>query len=81
VGNSLWPAVYRGVVIDNEDPQGRGRVQVSVPGVLGESRLWALTLTQARDTFLPLESGDEVFVAFEAGDPDYPVVLGMLLTP
>ena len=78
VESKVFPGVYRAVVTDSEDPQQRGRVQVEVPSVSGGERAWAPMLTQRRDSFFAPEPGDEVLVAFEAGDPESPFVLGML---
>jgi Type VI secretion system/phage-baseplate injector OB domain len=59
-------------------PQQRERVQVKVPVVTGDEQAWAPMLRQIRDSSFAPEPGDEVLVAFEAGDPASPVVLGML---
>jgi len=62
--------VYRGVVVDNVDPGAVGRVKITVEG----RQAWALcTLTTPR-----VQVGSTVIVAFEAGDPDRPVVLGKI---
>jgi uncharacterized protein involved in type VI secretion and phage assembly len=70
--------VYRAVVTSAEDPQQRERVQVKVPVVTRDEQAWAPMLRQTRDSSFAPEPGDEVLVAFEAGDPASPVVLGML---
>jgi hypothetical protein len=72
---------YRGTVANNLDPQMMGRVQVQVPAVLGEGRLsWALPCAPfAGDGvgfFAIPPIGANVWVEFEAGDPDYPIYSG-----
>jgi uncharacterized protein involved in type VI secretion and phage assembly len=80
------PRIY-GVVIalvtNNQDPQNLGRVKLSFPWLTdnGESD-WARVATPmaGKDRgfyFLP-EVNDEVLVAFEQGDPNYPYVIGAL---
>ncbi len=81
MGGQPLSGVYRAIVTDNRDPEARGRLHLRVPAV--ESRdVWAeLATLMAGDgygtLFLP-EIGDEVLVAFEAGDPDRPYVIGAL---
>jgi Type VI secretion system/phage-baseplate injector OB domain len=71
---------YRGLVIDNNDPTQRGRLQVRVNAVMGDEPVWALPcLPYAGDgmgTFLIPEVGTGVWVDFEAGDPLFPVWTG-----
>lgn len=73
-------AVYRGFVVESRDPDGLGRVQVSLPDL--DEQLWAPRATldagDRRGTWFVPAPGDEVLVAFEAGDPDRPVVIGSL---
>jgi uncharacterized protein involved in type VI secretion and phage assembly len=72
---------HRGTVVSNEDPKGRGRLQMKVPEVLGDVVSgWAAPCAafagpQAGFFAVP-EVGAGVWVAFEAGDPSRPVWLG-----
>ncbi len=75
--------VVVGLVINNRDPQGLGRVQVKLPGVSDAeigywARLAVLMAGANRGTFFLPEVGDEVLVAFEAGDRTRAYVLGAL---
>jgi hypothetical protein len=71
---------YRGTVVDNQDPTGRGRIKVSVPAVLAKLELWAMPcVPYAGDgvgllSLPPTDAG--VWVEFEAGDTSYPVWVG-----
>jgi uncharacterized protein involved in type VI secretion and phage assembly len=71
---------YRGLVIDNDDPTQRARLQVTVNAVMGEEAVWAMPcLPYAGDgmgTYLIPEVGAGVWVEFEAGDPSYPIWTG-----
>jgi hypothetical protein len=72
---------YRGKVENNIDPMQLGRVQVSVPAVLGDSTLgWAMPCVPFAGSsvglFLVPPTGANVWVEFEGGDPDYPVWSG-----
>jgi uncharacterized protein involved in type VI secretion and phage assembly len=72
------PGVYRAVVTDAKDPKRRGRIQIAIPALSASERAWAPVVVPAAGTRVSFESGDEVVVAFEAGDPRSPVVLGLL---
>jgi hypothetical protein len=72
---------YRGTVADNVDPLQLGRVQVSVPSVLGDGRLsWAMPCAPFAGpqvglfTMPPLNAN--VWVEFEAGHPGQPIWSG-----
>jgi len=71
---------YRGIVKDNNDPTGRGRLEVLVPAVMGEQPVWALPcVPYAGDNmgvYMVPEPGTGVWVEFEAGDPSYPIWVG-----
>ncbi|HEY9694195.1 MAG TPA: phage baseplate assembly protein V [Oculatellaceae cyanobacterium] len=72
-----------GLVTNNKDPEGLGRVKVKFPWLSqAEESDWArvLTLMAGNDQgiyFLP-EVDDEVLVAFEQGDMAFPYILGSL---
>ena len=73
--------MYRGVVANNIDPEQLGRVQVEVPEIYGEGRMtWAMPCAPYAGDGLGLFAvppiGALVWVGFEAGDYDRPVVLG-----
>nr|QMS47850.1 VgrG protein [uncultured bacterium] len=76
--------VVPAIVTKIRDPDGAGRIEISLPSVFGDSdyRCWArqATLFAGNDRgswFLP-DEGDEVLVAFEHGDPSRPYMLGGL---
>jgi len=72
-----------GIVTDNQDPMGYGRVKVKYPWLSGDHTSdWARVVTmgggaQRGIEFIP-EINDEVLVGFEMGDIHYPYVLGGL---
>jgi phage baseplate assembly protein V len=72
-----------GIVTNNKDPDGLGRVKLALPWLAdGVETDWArvASLMAGKDRgcyFLP-EVDDEVLVAFEHGDPECPYVLGAL---
>lgn len=75
--------VYIGLVTNNVDPEGLGRIKVRLPSFhdVDESN-WARIVTPMAGKgmgiyFLP-EVNDEVLIAFEAGDMRRPLVLGSL---
>lgn len=72
---------YRGKVESNVDPLQLGRVQVSVPAVLGDGRMsWAMPCVPYAGSsvgfFAIPPGGANVWVEFEGGDPDYPIWSG-----
>jgi uncharacterized protein involved in type VI secretion and phage assembly len=75
--------VLIGIVLDNKDPEGLGRVKLRFPELDdSQSMLWArVSVPMAgaeRGTFLLPEVGDEVLVAFGRGDITVPFVIGSL---
>ena len=72
---------YRGIVIDNEDPERMGRIRASVPEVYGEADSpWALPCAPfsgddvGQFTLPDVDAG--VWIEFEAGDANLPVWTG-----
>lgn len=72
-------AVYKGIVVSNEDPEFRGRLKLRVPSVWGNGlhEYWAPSrgMPSGNKTglwLMPLP-GDVVWVTFEQGDPRLPV--------
>ncbi len=72
---------YRGTVANNIDPMQMGRVQVKVPAVLGQGQLsWAMPCSPFAGSGVGLlltpPRGANVWVEFEGGDPDRPILAG-----
>jgi hypothetical protein len=69
---------YRAQVTRNDDPEGRGRVQVLCPGFAGNQAMnvWldaaAMSSGPDRGFFNPPEVGDWVWIQFENGDANWP---------
>jgi uncharacterized protein involved in type VI secretion and phage assembly len=78
-----WFGVYPAIVTDLVDPDNKGRIQVKFPsfGQAGDTvRAWATLITPYADDdqgleILP-EVDSQVVVAFEAGDPARPYIVG-----
>ena len=75
---------YRATVLQNVDPEQRGRLQLTVPDVLGAlPSTWAEACVPlagptgpAMGVYLVPPVGAGVWVEFERGDPGYPVWVG-----
>ena len=72
---------YRGTVKNNVDPMQQGRVQVSVPQILGEGRMaWAMPCVPYAGNgvglFMVPPVDTNVWVEFEAGDLDKAILAG-----
>jgi len=78
--------VYTAEVVDIVDPEGQGRVRVRLPwsvdGYGEEYQAWARVTTMMagadRGTWFIPQEGDEVLVAFNAGDTRHPYVIGSM---
>lgn len=68
---------YRAEVVDIRDPKKMGRVRLKIPSVLGDKvSAWALPCVPFGTDFVGLEVGDIVWVEFEEGHIDRPIVVG-----
>lgn len=73
---------YRALVVDNADPEKRGRLRLRVPSAMGNVVTgWALPCApygghDGRGFFFIPEKDDGVWVEFEAGLLDFPVWVG-----
>jgi hypothetical protein len=82
--NRTYYGKYRGTVLQNVDPEQRGRLQLTIPDVLGPiPSSWAEPCVPlAGPTGPPMgvymvpPIGAGVWVEFEHGDPDYPIWVG-----
>ncbi len=75
--------VVVGLVTNNQDPIGQGRVKVTFPWLSEEHEShWARVVTpmagKDRGLYTLPEVGDEVLIAFEQGQVERPYVLGAL---
>ncbi len=81
-----WYGVFPALVSDINDPEGQGRVKVTLPWSPdtggGRYEAWARLATlmggNNRGSWFVPDVGDEVLVVFEAGDPRRPYVIGGL---
>lgn len=73
---STFHGIYRAVVVNNADPDGRKRLLVECPGVLDPQPRWAEACVPHRSRALP-PVGSTVWLQFEAGDVTRPVWVGV----
>lgn len=81
-----WFGIYPGLVSDIKDPNGSGRVKVTLPWSPDTGsdhyEAWARVATfmggNNRGSWFIPDVNDEVLLAFESGDPRRPYVLGGL---
>jgi len=90
-----YNAFYRGIVVDNYDPERKGRVKVRIPQIYGVDTKtdyfvptsvipWATCAVNNAGndsgTFIPPNIGDTVFITFESGQPEFPIYFGGIYT-
>lgn len=76
-------STYPGIVVNNKDPEKRGRIKVRVPSLMGSPPLaqWVDPMGNAlagknTGAFFPPYIGDVVDVMFERGDINFPKYMG-----
>src|SRR5690348_4529424 len=75
----LYYSQYRGFVADNQDPEGYGRLKVSVPEVYGDKVFngwaWPVSCFAGKGYGLQVipRKNDLVWVRFEKGNPRRPL--------
>jgi hypothetical protein len=81
-GEAKWHGIYAGQVVDNVDPEKRGRVTVLIPGLCEPATNWALPAGGAGSSgagglggYDVPQKGASVFVMFLCGDVDEPIYL------
>jgi uncharacterized protein involved in type VI secretion and phage assembly len=73
---------FRATVVDNQDPQQRGRLRLQIPAVLGDQQSdWALPCApyggkQGEGFFMVPDVDAQVWVEFEEGDIHKPIWVG-----
>jgi uncharacterized protein involved in type VI secretion and phage assembly len=72
---------YRGTVVQNVDPEQRGRIQALVPDVSNVvPTSWATACVpvagKSMGTYVVPQIGAGVWIEYEQGDPDYPIWTG-----
>ncbi|MGY6275056.1 phage baseplate assembly protein V [Methylomonas sp. MgM2] len=71
---------YAGKVDQNIDPFGKGRLLVTVPAVFGDGTVWAMPCVPYAGPnvgfFAMPPTGADIWIEFEAGDPNCPIWSG-----
>jgi hypothetical protein len=80
-GMKRYYGKYRGTVVNNIDPEQRGRIMALVPDVLGMTpSTWAMPCVpiagKQEGIFVVPQIGAGIWIEFEQGDPDYPIWTG-----
>jgi hypothetical protein len=82
-GLSLLQGMYKGEVLDNQDPEKRGRVKAIIPGLIEPSTGWILPIgfpgAGQREAGLGFswvpQAGSSIIVCFLNGDLDSPLYM------
>lgn len=75
--NAGFFGLYRGNVYSNKDPLNQGRLRLRVPQVLADQITdWAWPVDTSAAEFEVPSVGQGIWVAFEGGNPSFPVWVG-----
>jgi len=75
--NAGFFGLYRGNVYSNKDPLNQGRLRLRVPQVLADQITdWAWPVDTSAANFEVPSVGQGIWVAFEGGNPSFPVWVG-----
>jgi uncharacterized protein involved in type VI secretion and phage assembly len=80
-GDGKYYGKYRGTVVQNVDPEQRGRIQALVPDVSNiVPSTWATACVplagKSMGTYLVPQIGSGVWIEYEQGDADFPIWTG-----
>ena len=82
MSEDLYFGVYRGLVVDNKDPQGHRRVTIKVPQLTGDFVSdWAWPQENGFAKVQVPDIGEGVWVMFEGGNSSYPIWTGTFGKP
>lgn len=72
------PGIYKASVFNAKDPEGKGRLRLLVPQILGDIPTgWADPAVPPAKKYKP-KPGSRVWVTFEGGDPNRPVYMSKM---
>lgn len=75
----MWYGMYKGICHNNVDPEGMGRIQATCPQIFGNNSTltgWAWPCVSP-GTLKPPRLLEGVWLAFEDGDVDHPIWMGV----
>lgn len=85
LSEELFHAIYKGICVNTNDPEGFGRIQATCPQVFGNHTTltgWAWPCVQPPGTNIVVPVPNQgVWIQFEGGDPAYPIWCGVWGAP
>ena len=77
IGRQVFAGVYRGTVVNNNDPKKQRRLQVELSTSVGHFTDWVWPIEPANISTEVPDIGQGVWVHFQAGDHEYPTWSGV----